>query len=67
MATQDTVCLQHARLATEAYKMYADEPIPIKRAKSLAYILKNMDLDLMSNPIFAGNTSSKPRAWMLIP
>jgi pyruvate-formate lyase len=67
MSTEDTICLQRACLVTEAYQMYKDDPIPIKRAKSFAHILRNMDLDLKSNPIFAGNTSSKLRGWMLIP
>lgn len=67
VSTPDTVCLERARLATEAYQLYADEPVPIRRAKTLRHILENMTLDLETNPIFAGNTSSRPRAWMLIP
>ena len=67
MSTEDTVCLDRARLATEAYQMYEDSPVVLKRAKTFAHILRNMKLDVESNPIFAGNTSSRPRAWMLIP
>jgi len=65
--TQDTVCLDRARLVTEAYQMYADDPIPLLRAKAFRHILLHMKLDLLSNPVFAGNTSSSPRAWMLLP
>jgi formate C-acetyltransferase len=67
MATEDTVCLQRALLATEAYQLYENDPPPLKRAKTFSHILHNMDLDLETNPIFAGNTSSRPRAWMLVP
>jgi pyruvate-formate lyase len=31
MPTEDTVCLQRACLITEAYQMYKNDPIPIKR------------------------------------
>ena len=67
MSTEDTVCLQRARLVTEAYQQYEDDPVALKRAKAFAHVLRNMDLDVESNPIFAGNTSSQPRAWMLVP
>ncbi len=67
ISTEDTVCLQRAWLVTEAYRRYEDDPPPLKRAKAFAHVLGNMDLDLSSNPVFAGNTSSRPRAWMLIP
>ncbi|MBD3182316.1 hypothetical protein GF312_08490 [Candidatus Poribacteria bacterium] len=67
VSTTDTVCLQRARLITEAYQMFDSYPVPLKRAKAFNHVLQNMDLDLKSNPIFAGNTSSRPRAWMLIP
>ncbi len=67
LSTPDTVCLQRARLVTEAYRRYDGDPVALKRAKTLAHVLCHMDLDLTSNPIFAGNTSSQPRAWMLVP
>ena len=67
LSTEDTVCLERARLVTEAYRMYEDDPPPLRRAKAFAHVLRNMTLDLKSNPVFAGNTSSRPRAWMLIP
>ncbi len=64
---KDTVCLDRARLVTEAYERYAGLPTPILRARGFEHILLNMKLDLASNPVFAGNTSSAPRAWMLCP
>jgi len=67
MAAPDTVCTERARLVTEAYEMHADDPAPIRRARAFGHVLRHMALDLDSNPIFAGNTSSRPRAWMLLP
>jgi formate C-acetyltransferase len=65
--TRDSVCLERARLVTEAHRLFADEPAPIRRALAFAYILDHMTLDLESNPVFAGNTSSRIRGWMLMP
>ncbi len=67
LATEDTVCLERARLVTEAYREHEHEPAPLRRAKAFAHVLSKMTLDLASNPVFAGNTSSRPRAWMLVP
>lgn len=67
MGAEDSVCLQRARLVTEAYQRYEGDPTPIKRARAFAHVLRHMDLDVESNPIFAGNTSWRPRAWMLVP
>lgn len=65
--TADSVCLERARLVTEAYKKHKDKPVILKRALAFEYVLNNMTLDLETNPVFAGNTSSKPRGWMLLP
>ena len=67
LSTEDTVCYQRARLVTEAYRQHGSDPPPLKRARAFANVLRNMDLDVTTNPIFAGNTSSRPRAWMLVP
>ena len=67
LSTEDTICLERAELAAEAYRLYADDPPPLKRARTFAHILRNMTLDLDTNPVFAGNTSTAPRAWMLVP
>ena len=67
LSAEDSVCLQRAYLVAEAYRLHEGDPPAIKRATAFAHVLANMDLDLESNPIFAGNTSSAPRAWMLLP
>ncbi len=67
LSTEDTVCLERARLVTEAFRRHEDEPPPTRRALAFAHVLGHMTLDLDTNPVFAGNTSSRPRAWMLVP
>lgn len=63
----DSVCLQRAWLATEAWRAHEDEPPALRRAHLFAHVLRHIELDIGSNPLFAGNTSSRPRAWMLVP
>ncbi len=65
--TPDTLCLERARLVTEAYRRWEGQPPAVLRARAFAYVLGRMTLDMRTNPIFAGNTSSRPRAWMLLP
>jgi len=67
LGTADTVCLERARLVTEAWREHEGEPAALRRAHAFAHVLAHMTLDLSSNPVFAGNTSSRPRAWMLVP
>ena len=66
-AAEDSVCLERARLVTEIYATQEGLPNALLRAKAFAHVLDHMTLDLRTNPIFAGNTSSRPRAWMLVP
>ena len=67
LATADTVCLDRARLATEAWREFGDLPPVLRQARVFAHVLDRMVLDVESNPVFAGNTSSRPRGWMLVP
>ncbi len=67
LSTEDTVCLERARLVTEAYQCLEEDPPALKRAKTFTHVLRTMTLDVETNPFFAGNTSTRPRAWMLVP
>lgn len=67
LATPNTVCLERARLVTEAWQRFEGEPMPLLRAKAFQHVLAGMTLDVDTNPILAGNMSSRPRAWMLLP
>ena len=65
--TADTVCLERARLVTEAWRRHDGEAPVLVRAYAFQHLLASMSLDVDSNPVFAGNTAARPRAWMLIP
>ncbi len=67
LAAPDGVCLERVRLVTAAWQVHEAEPPPLRRALAFAHLLANMTLDVDSNPYFAGNTSTRPRAWMLVP
>jgi pyruvate-formate lyase len=64
---EDTVCLDRARLVTDAHRRLHHLPPPLLRARTFAHVLFHMTLDLRSNPVLGGNTSQAPRAWMLVP
>ena len=63
VSASDTVCLERARLITEAHQAHAGAPPAMRRALAFRHLLERMTLDVASNPIFAGNTSTAPRAW----
>lgn len=63
----DSVCLERLRLVTEAWQTHEHQPPALCRALAFEHLLAQMTLDLDTNPYFAGNTSSRPRAWMLVP
>jgi len=67
MGATDSVCLDRAWLATESHRRHAEEPLALCRAHLLADTLGGMRLDLLSNPYFAGSTSTRLRAWVLFP
>jgi len=66
-AAADTLCLERAELVTEAHARHEAEPPPLRRALAFAHVLDGMTIDVATNPLFAGNTSSRPRGWMLLP
>ncbi len=67
LAAKDNLGFERARLVTDAWVTHESEPRPLLRAKAFTKVLAEMTLDLDSNPVFAGNTSPRPREWMLIP
>jgi len=67
VTARDTVSLERAYLVTEGCQRFEQEPPALCRAKVFDHLLRHMTLDLRSNPIFAGNTAERPRAWSLLP
>ncbi|MFZ7120213.1 MAG: glycyl radical protein [Eubacteriaceae bacterium] len=58
--TKPSICAERAVLITEAYKKYKDEPLIIKRAKALRYVLENMTIYIKDEELIVGNQASKP-------
>ena len=51
-AASDTVCLERARLVTEAYRQHEHEPTVICRAKAFRYVLQQMTLEQKVGQLF---------------
>ncbi|MFP4354415.1 MAG: pyruvate formate lyase family protein [Phycisphaerae bacterium] len=62
----DGICLDRLEAVTRIWKTRGDQPRPILRSLALGETLRTMRLDLQTNPVFAGNTSSGPRRRMLV-
>lgn len=65
--TMPSVCVERARLVTEAYKMHESDPIVLRRAHALAHVLRNMTIYIQAGEIIVGNQASTPRAAPIFP
>ncbi|MHC1785241.1 MAG: formate C-acetyltransferase/glycerol dehydratase family glycyl radical enzyme [Anaerolineaceae bacterium] len=65
--TMPSVCVERARLVTEAYKAHEFSPIVLRRAHALAHVLENMTIYIQPGEIIVGNQASKPRAAPIFP
>lgn len=53
------ICLERMKFFTETYKKYPNEPEIIKRARSIAYALRNMTIFIRDDELLVGNETSK--------
>ena len=65
--TMPSVCVERARLVTEAYKQHENDPLVLRRARALAHVLENMTIYIQPGEIIVGNQASKPRAAPIFP
>ncbi|HVN56590.1 MAG TPA: glycyl radical protein [Anaerolineaceae bacterium] len=65
--TTPSVCVERARLVTEACKKYAHLPVVLRRAYALAHVLEQMTIYIQPGEIIVGNQASAPRAAPLFP
>ena len=65
--TGKSICAERARLATEAYQKFEDDPIEIKRAKTLEYILQNMTIYIKEDELIVGHNASRPGGLPVVP
>lgn len=67
LAVKPEICLERARLVTQAYKETEGEPMVIRRAKALAKVLDEMTIFIQPDQLIVGNQASKLRAAPLFP
>jgi pyruvate formate-lyase/glycerol dehydratase family glycyl radical enzyme len=61
------VSSERARLVTEAYDLYGDEPVVVKRARALKHILENMKIVIRDNELIVGNVTEEPASVPIYP
>ncbi|RLC94184.1 MAG: glycyl radical protein [Chloroflexi bacterium] len=61
------ICLERARLITEAYKETEGEPMVLRRAKALKKILEGMTIYIQPKERLVGNMASDPQSLPLYP
>src|SRR5512137_981142 len=61
------ICVERAQLITESYKETEDQPIHIRRAKSLEKILDRMTIFIQEDELIVGNQCTRPRSAPVYP
>jgi formate C-acetyltransferase len=61
------LCIERARLITQSYKETEGEPIVLRRAKALAYLLDNMTIWIGGHERIVGNYASTPDSIITYP
>ncbi len=67
LSIEPSLCIERGLLVTEAYARFVAEPMVIRRAKALAYILDSMSIYIEDGELIVGNHASAPRAAPLFP
>ena len=65
--TKPSICVERARLVTEAYQECAVEPPVLLRARSLAHILKHMSIYIADDELIVGNHACAYRKVPVFP
>lgn len=64
---QPIICAERAVIVTQTYRECEGEHVLIKRAKSLANVLKKMSIFILDNELLVGNQASTPRSAPVFP
>ena len=67
LETTPRVCVERARLVTEAYRENEADPIVLRRAKAFAHTLDHMSVYIQDGDLIVGNQASSPRAAPIFP
>ena len=62
-----TVDAERAVLVTEAYRCNEHEPQPVKVAKALAHVLRNVTLGIVEGQLLVGDAAAPPKACPIFP
>ncbi|MGI6424297.1 MAG: glycyl radical protein [Tepidanaerobacteraceae bacterium] len=66
-STKPNICVERAKLTTEAYKKFFNEPPVLLRAKLLDYLLENKSIVINEGELIVGNLGSKYRSAPVFP
>lgn len=67
ISKKPTICMERAKIVTEAYKETEGEPEIIRRAKGLAKILNEMTIWIQEGELIVGNRTSMMRGAIVLP
>ncbi|MCX6089124.1 MAG: glycyl radical protein [Candidatus Atribacteria bacterium] len=67
LSTIPEICTERARLVTESYQNYSNEPVILKRARTLEKILLHMTIFIEDEQLIAGNLAGKLKATPIFP
>ena len=67
LETTPQVCVERARLVTEAYCQNEADPPVLRRAKAFAHTLDLMSIYILDGELIVGNQASTPRAAPIFP
>ena len=59
LSSKYELCIERIKYFTEIYEKYPKDPEIIKRAKAIAYTLKNLTIFIRDNELLVGNETSK--------
>lgn len=65
--TRPSVCVERARLVTEAYRQHESAPLVLRRAYALANVLDHMTIFIQPGELIVGNQASRLRAAPIFP
>jgi pyruvate formate-lyase/glycerol dehydratase family glycyl radical enzyme len=65
--TERQVDVERARYATVSYQQTEGQPMPIRRAKMLLHIVRNMSIAIYPDELIVGNRSLLPRMGVIAP
>jgi formate C-acetyltransferase len=67
LENQREIDIVRARLATESYRQTEGEPMPVRRARMLDHLVRQMPIAICRDEVIVGNRSLLPRMGVIAP